>query len=384
MKKVLSVFLKCIVVIFVLFILTSAGSMMWLNHTMKNMSIEERLQYTLNQVTDEKSIYGTTVSIYSADNGFAWNGSSGNMKNDTSYSIASITKMYTTTLVLQLSDKGELNLGDPIANYLSADVMNGLHVFEGNDYSNTITIRQLLSHTSGLPDYFTEPTEFHQSIEEIRKTQDISYGLDEILDRSKSLSPHFMPGAKNQAYYSDTNFQLLGVIIENVTGKKLSDVYSEQIFAPLRMDDTYLKTDDSTWGIAPIYFEGKALEVPKIVVSERSTGGIVSTVKDNMTFLTAFFSGELFGKEHLDEMKEWNSIFFPLQYSIGLMKSAVPVPFVSLPDYELIGHSGSTGTFCYYCPSRNLYITGSTNQLDTAKAMMVVYRLLICFNFEEQ
>jgi hypothetical protein len=56
------------------------------------MSLEERLQYTLSRATDEKSTYGTTVSIYSVDNGFVWNGSSGNMKNDTQYLIASITK----------------------------------------------------------------------------------------------------------------------------------------------------------------------------------------------------------------------------------------------------------------------------------------------------
>lgn len=382
MKKLLRVILKSILTVFVLLILASLGAMMWFNHAMKNMSMEERLQNTLSRVTDEKIIYGTTVCIYSANNGFIWNGSSGIMKSDTQYSIASITKMFTTALILQLYEKGDLNLNDPIAGYLSFDIMKGLHVFEGTDYSDTITVRQLLTHTSGLPDYFTEPTELQESIEEIRKTRDIGYGLDEILNRAKSLPPHFVPGAENHAYYSDTNYQLLGVIIENITGKKLSEVYSEQIFVPLHMDDTYLKTDDSIWSIAPIYNDGKALEAPKIVVSERSAGGIVSTAKDNMTFLTAFFSGTLFPKEYLEDMQQWNNIFFPMRYGTGLMKCAVPVLFVRLPDYELIGHSGSTGTFCYYCPGRNIYITGTTNQLDTAKAMMAVYRLLICFNFE--
>lgn len=382
MRKRWSMILKIILAIFIFMILASMAKMIWFNHTMKNMSTEERLQYTLNRATDEKSIYGTTVCIYSADNGFIWNGSSGNMKNDTQYSIASITKMYTATVILQLNEKGKLKLDDPIAKYLSPDVMKGLHVFEGTDYSNKITIRQLLTHTSGLPDYFTEPTQNQKSIEEIRKTEDISYGLDEILNRVKSLTPHFVPGAENQAYYSDTNYQLLGVIIENITGKKLSEVYSEHIFAPLHMDDTYLKTDDSIWDIAPIYCNGKALKVPKIVVSERSTGGIVSTAKDNMTFLTAFFSGKLFPQEYLEDMQKWTDIFFPMQYGAGLMKCAPPVPFGRFPDYELIGHSGSTGTFCYYCPGRNIYITGTTNQLDTTRAMMAVYKLLVCFNFK--
>ncbi len=379
MKKFLRVIFKSIGIILVLLMLASVGKMMWVNHTMKNMSMEERLQYTLNRVTDHKTIYGTTVSVYSPDNGFTWNGSSGNIKNDTQYSIASVTKMFTATLILQLYEKGDLDLDDPIADYLSADIMKGLHVLEGTDYSDQITIRHLLTHTSGLPDYFTEPIDGQKSIEEIRKTEDIRYGLNEILNRTKSLSPHFAPGAENQAYYSDTNFQLLGVIIENITGQELSELYSEQIFTPLHMDDTYLKTDDSVWDIAPIYYDGKALEVPQIVVSERSTGGIVSTAQDNMTFLTAFFSGQLFPQEYLADMQNWNDIFFPMQYGTGLMKCALPVP-CRLPDYELIGHSGSTGTFCYYCPSRNIYITGTTNQLDTSKAMMSVYRLLMCFN----
>lgn len=381
-NKFLRVILKYIVSILVFLILASVVTIIHFNHNMKSMSLEERLQYTLNRVTDKKSIYGTTVCVYSADNGFIWNGSSGNMKKDTRYSIASITKMFTATLILQLYEKSELNLDDPIADYLSPDIMKGLHVLGGTDYSNTITIRQLLTHTSGLPDYFTEPTKNRKSIEEIRKTQDISYDLDEILNRAKSLPPHFAPGAENQAYYSDTNYQLLGVIIENITGKKLSEVYSEQIFTPLHMNDTYLKTDDSIWDIAPIYYDGKAIEVPKIVVSEKSTGGIVSTAKDNMSFLTAFFSGKLFPQENLKDMQNWNDIFFPMQYGAGIMKCAVPIPLVRLPNYELIGHSGSTGTFCYYCPNRNIYITGTTNQLDTAKATMVVYRLLICFNFD--
>jgi CubicO group peptidase (beta-lactamase class C family) len=97
--------------------------------------------------------------------------------------------MFTVALILQLYEKGELNLDDSIAGYLSPDIMKGLHVLEGTDYSDTITIRQLLTHTSGLPDYFTEPTKNKKSIEEIRKTQDISYGLDEILSRAKSLPP---------------------------------------------------------------------------------------------------------------------------------------------------------------------------------------------------
>lgn len=82
-----------------------------------------------------------------------------------------------------------------------------------------------------------------------------------------------------------------------------------------------------------------------------------------MTFLKAFFSGHFFQKERLSELEQWNNIFFPFKYGLGIQKFYIPrilSPFHSTP--EMIGHCGSTGSLAFYVQDIDLYITGSINQ----------------------
>jgi CubicO group peptidase (beta-lactamase class C family) len=93
-------------------------------------------------------------------------------------------------------------------------------------------------------------------------------------------------------------------------------------------------------------------------------GGIVSTAKESMTFLRAFFSEKLFPIAYLPELKAWNKIFFPLQYGTGMARFKMPwifSPFQPLP--EIIGHSGLSGAFADYCPEKDMYLTGTVNQI---------------------
>lgn len=351
---------------------------------MKKMTLEERLQSALDSMTDGTQVHGSVFQVYRGSDGFTWTGTTGELKAETQYSIASITKMYTAAVTMKLIEQGVINWDDPIANYLPSEIMTNLHVYEETDYSNDITIRHLLTHTSGLPDYFTESVEGEASIAEIRKTDDVAYGVGEAVKRAKKLTPHFAPGSEGQAYYADTNYQILGVLLEQVTKRPLSDVYKDYIFAPLGLEHTYLKIDKKLWGIAPIYNGEDEIRVPAIVASEWSAGGIVSTAGENMTFLKAFFAGQLFPKEYLEQMEQWKEIFSPMEYGAGLMKCSIPIPIIKLTKYDIIGHSGSTGTAAYYCPAQDIYITGTTQQLDNAKAMETVYRLLFSFHFEEK
>ncbi len=100
-----------------------------------------------------------------------------------------------------------------------------------------------------------------------------------------------------------------------------------------------------------------------------------------MTFLRAFFGGQLFPKVYISELTVWNRIFFPLQYGIGVARfklSRIFSPFKPTP--ELIGHSGLSGAFAYYCPQKDLYLTGTVNQ--TAKpglSYRLMIKLLNCF-----
>jgi len=166
----------------------------------KDISSGESLQGTLNDLLEEKTINGGNFCIYDANKDFYWQGAVGFMKNNSQYSIASITKMYTCAVIINLDQEGKLHLDDPIKNYLSKEIMKRLHVYKGKDYSSQISIRQLLSHTSGLPDYFTQAPDGKESIEELRKKHDMIYDLNECLKRSRSMTPKFVPGTKGAAF----------------------------------------------------------------------------------------------------------------------------------------------------------------------------------------
>ena len=95
-------------------------------------------------------------------------------------------------------------------------------------------------------------------------------------------------------------------------------------------------------------------------------GGVVSTVPESLRFVRAFFGGVVLTKDHLALMMcRWNRIFFPLQYGYGLMRFHLPrwmSPFKAAP--ELVGHSGSTGSFGFHDPKRDLFVAGTLNQMD--------------------
>ena len=107
-------------------------------------------------------------------------------------------------------------------------------------------------------------------------------------------------------------------------------------------------------------------------------GGIVSTAEESMTFLKAFFAGTLFPARYLPELYQWNKIFFPLQYGVGLMRFQLPrfmSPFSPAP--ELLGHSGLSGAFAFYAPERSVYLTGTVNQIaQPGRSFRLLLRLL--------
>jgi CubicO group peptidase (beta-lactamase class C family) len=165
------------------------------------------------------------------------------MRPDTPFHYASVTKLYTATVVMQLWEQGRLDLDAGISAYLPPEQIIGLHRLGGVDHSAAITVRHLMSHTSGLPDYFlgapSAGTSFADRIEE----GDFAYTLDDVLDRVRVLHPYFPPqdpaAPRQRARYSDTNFQLLGAIVAAVTGHTLQRTVEAQILEPLGLDDTW-------------------------------------------------------------------------------------------------------------------------------------------------
>ena len=78
------------------------------------------------------------------------------MADATPIYIASTTKLFTATAIMMMNEKGLIALDDPMAKYLPEEMIHGIQIYQGHDYSREITVEQLLSHTSGIPDYYDE------------------------------------------------------------------------------------------------------------------------------------------------------------------------------------------------------------------------------------
>lgn len=326
------------------------------------------LETTVQRMTAGRAVHGAILRVENGSGSFAWTGAAGNLRADQRYFIASVTKLYMTTIVLRLRATGQIDLDAPMSRYLPADLISGLHVLNGVDRSREITVGQLLSNTSGITDYFFgKGPDGRDAAASLLQGQDEPWPLERIVERVRTLKPRFVPGTPGKVHYSDTNFELLGRIVSNITGHEIANVLQELIGAELGLRETYAFTDLTDNSPAPMYYKDKPVHVPRYIASITPEGGIVSTAAEVMVFLKAFFQGRFFPAQTIAELKRWNRIYFPGQFDfgIGLERQWIPrilSPFS--PPGELLGMWGQSGAFAFHNPERDLYFTGTVNQLS--------------------
>lgn len=324
---------------------------------------EEKFQRILNQVIDGKKIFGTSFCVQVGND--RWCGASGNFNISDQFFIASTTKLFTSALIFNLIVKGKLQFSDVISKFFDSKLIENLVVIKNKDYSAQITIQQLLAHTSGIADYFQAKDADGMSWEKALKSgTDQSWDLQQCVERSKRLKARFIPGTLSKAHYSDTNFQLLGKIVEMMHQQPLEEIIRTQITEPLGLKNTYLYQDVNDMKPKRMYYQCNELNIPKAMVSFGPDGGIVSTSNELMDFLVAFFAGKFFPANQFSMMQQWNKIFFPMESGVGLHRFKLPWfmnPFGQVP--EMIGHSGLSGALAYYIPKKNMYIAGTVNQI---------------------
>lgn len=227
-----------------------------------------------------KHVKSFAFAVSSPRDGVEWQGGAGRgiadderpMTADTPYFIASATKLYSTALTMQLRALGRLNLDDPVRSYLPPEKLAGIHMLGGVDYSGSITIRHLLAHTSGLADYFEQKQLGGKSLfQEIVHEQDRTWSLDDVLELNRTrLKSKFAPGTPRKAYYSDTNYQLLGSVIEAITGQTFDENLRTRITEPLRLTQTYLFTRDriKDYALVSTMHDGtRSLVIPRAMAS---------------------------------------------------------------------------------------------------------------------
>lgn len=324
------------------------------------MTLSQRIQALIDAECAKANTHGVILRVSSGDGRVDFKGSAGIATPDTRFPVASITKMFTATLVMQLVDERRINLDQTVQSILGDVDLSGLHVVKGVDYGPTLTIRHLLHQTSGLADYYESDLAI-----DLKGGSDRSYDLYDVLSMTKALPPQAAPES-GKSHYSDTNYQLLGAVIETATGQTYDQALQSRICEPLGLTQTGV-SQGNDMGL-PVYHRDKRLDVPRILASMTSDGGIISTLDELLSFLRAFMDGQLFKPENAVQMRQWNWLFFPLQYGYGLMRVKLPrwmTLFRATP--ELIGHSGASGTFAFYAPEPDIYLIGSFNQTDAPR-----------------
>ena len=343
--------------------------------TSQDRNLDRKLQDMLEREALRKNTHGVLLGVQSGDCRVSFEGAAGKATADQPFFMASITKMFVSTVLAQLVDEGRVRLEDRVAPHLSPIDLSGVHVVHGTDYADRLTVRHLLHQTSGLADYYEGGVADH-----IKQNRDHRYDLDDVLAAARSLKPMAAPDS-GRSYYSDTNFQLLGAVIEAVTRTDLQSACSARIFEPAGMADTVIfdhATSHDHPGPVPLYHRDRRLQVPLIMSSMGADGGGVWTLTDGLRFLRAFFGGVLFDRSNLAKMMQWNDLFFPFQYGYGLMRYRLPGwlnLFRETPEF--VGHSGASGSWAFHAPKEDIFLVGAFNQLDAPqRAMRFMLRVI--------
>ena len=290
-------------------------------------------------------------------------------KDDDIFRIASMTKAITSIAVLKLWEKGKIYLDDPIEKYIPE--FKGVEIFESfneKDSSYTskqttkkITVRQLLTHTSGIGYDFIDGNQsikaiYHKKKQSFMKNgvmcfcdEDVTIG--EAIENLADVPLHHEPGEK---FTYGMGLDVLGYMIEIVSGKKLNEFFREEIFEPLEMNDTYfylptekedrlvpvLTKNENEW----IIFEDDRFNENYPIEGERKffAGGcgLSSTVEDYYKFLSVFINnGNYKGKSFIS--KQTNDLIFQNQLPEDL-GFGVGLAFGVVLDKDL--KNGGTGT----------------------------------------
>lgn len=262
------------------------------------------------------------------------------------FDIGSVAKLFTSTAILQLKEKGKLRLTDSV-----------FKILPGFPFKN-ITIQHLITHTAGLPYAFDELYWNRIKIPNLNN--------DTILVHLKSMKPLWEPGVKWE--YSNTSFCMLALIVEKISGKKFPEYVAKNIFQPAGMKDSYFYMHDYTKIRSyreDNLIKGKGIRedtnsVIKVTENVFGTGDVLSTAIDLQKFEEAFFGNKLLSQKTIDEA------LTPQRYdndSLIRLYNVADSNYMGLgwdiiskgSDGKIVGHSGGvpgTKSFFYYNPEK--------------------------------
>ena len=283
------------------------------------------------------------------------------------FRIASITKTFVATVMLQLVEEGKLKLDDYAYTYLKDIdflVFDEFLLKDGVSISNQIKVEDLLRHTSGVGDIFTD--------KETRFVLSVLLHKKRLYNEEKVIKLYFKYNLHKQPYnipgegyhYSDINYMLCGFIIEQITSKTLAQNIRERILDPLKLTNTYFEYYEPATGInqqIDAYLNKLNLTKKVNTSYEWAGGGLVSTVKELGVFIDALFSLRLFQKEEtLAKMIDLKPAqVFKKDAGMGIFKYTVN-------GETYFGHGGYYGSLLLYSPQDEIVFSVNIGQANAA------------------
>ncbi|WP_308646687.1 serine hydrolase domain-containing protein [Nocardia cyriacigeorgica] len=254
------------------------------------------------------------------------------------FRIGSITKTFVATVILQLVDEHRIELDAPIETYLPGVVRDG----------DRITVRQILQHTSGIPDYMKTPgwsTNRWRGDDRFR-----DFRPQQLLEQAFTRPPDFAPGAKFR--YSNSNYIVAGLLIEAVAGRPYGTEIDRRILRPLQLAGTSFPGSNPRLPEPAIHavaeVEGRRVEVTEQNETlDWAAGEMISTQADLATFFDALLGGRLLSPESLAEMRRTVSMGSGFHYGLGLERFDLPC------GGQVWGHGGQLLGYVTYAYRRD-------------------------------
>lgn len=320
--------------------------------------LSARLDAILAQWKKDAQVPGVVAALRMPD-GTVWYGAAGKAilppggekaTPDTPWVIGSITKTFVAALAFKLQEEGRLSLDDPIATWLP-DIPG----------ARKITLRMLLNHTSGLADYFWHPD-----------YADLVYGrptyhwtVDEIMELAAERAPVFAPGAKQE--YSNTNYVLVGRILEAVGGEPLATQLRTRFIDPLGLTSVVFQGDEAVPdGAAKGYWkdgawvdwsDGTTLRpMTSAATVVWAAGALLSSARDLLRWEAALYGGEVLSQDSLAQLLT----FGPAGYGPGTR-------YQRMAGWDGYGHGGSLRGFqagMFRMPEAGVDVIVMTNRGD--------------------
>jgi D-alanyl-D-alanine carboxypeptidase len=368
--------LKLMLIIMMMFIILCSYQTRSYADDFQTNRLANKLQQGLDKKVKELEVPGIQASVRVNDD--YWFSASGSVDFEKekklttkhSFRIGSVTKIFTAAIIMKLYENGEINLDDKINKW-----------FPEFPKSDIVNVRQLLNHSSGIYNY----------------TENLWFNLKTVLFSKKIWNPntllkstynkqfYFTPGDSH--LYSNTNYLMLGLIIEKLTGESLAKIYRKHIFEPFELKNTFFVPYEK---IPENLITGYDRDIISFGIQEYtskensfatygfSAGAIVSTSEDLRRWIDNLFKSDFISQDTLNEMKQYLKANDPdvreqVGYGLGLR-------VLEICGDKIYGHTGTIpgfGAAVFYCPDKDYSIAVVSNismfaQIDVLKELISI------------